>query len=70
MPARTRPVRSTNDCAERMLKKIELLRKGEPWAKRAESRRRFWKHWQDTELTKLSDEQRRKRMADVVAKRR
>ena len=44
--------------------------KGEPWAKRAESRRKFWKHWQDTELTKLSDEQRRKRMAEGVARRR
>lgn len=55
-----------NDCAGKMLKKIELLRKGEPWAKRAEARRKFWKHWQDTELTKMSDEQRRKRMAEVV----
>jgi Flp pilus assembly protein TadD len=59
-----------NDCAKKMLAKIAALRKGEPWAKRAESRGKFWKHWQDTELTMLSDGQRQKRMAEVVARRR
>jgi tetratricopeptide (TPR) repeat protein len=59
-----------NDCAETMLAKIANIRKGEPWAKRAEARRKFWKHWADTELTQLSGEQRQKQMAEVVAGRR
>ena len=59
-----------DDCPKRMLAKIASIGKGEPWVKRAEARRRFWKHWQDTELAKLSDEQRRKRMAEAVARRR
>jgi hypothetical protein len=59
-----------DDCSQYMLAKIAAIRKGEPLAKRAEARRKFWKHWADTELAKLSDEQRRKRMAEVVARRR
>lgn len=59
-----------NEHAEQMLAKIADLRKGEPWVKRAEARKKFWKHWQDTELTRLTDDQRQKRMAEIVARRR
>jgi hypothetical protein len=51
------------------LDKPERHPEGRAVAKRAEARRKFWKHWQDTELTKLTEEQRQKRMAEVVARR-
>jgi tetratricopeptide (TPR) repeat protein len=59
-----------NEWAPQELAKIAKIRKGEPWVKRAEARRKFWKHWQDTELIRLTDEQRRKRMAEVVGRKR
>ena len=59
-----------HDYAQQELAKIDKIRKGEPWVKRAEARRKFWKHWADTELTRLTDEQRQKRMGEIVAKKR
>lgn len=59
-----------NDCATKTLAKIARLRKGEPWTKGVEARRKFWQRWQDTELSKWTDEQRRKRITDIMVKGR
>ena len=67
---RVQKIEPEDDWAPKELAKIAAIRKGEAWTKRAEARKKFWKHWADTELVKLSDEQRRKRMAEVVARYR
>ena len=55
---------------DKMLAAIAALPRNKPLPKRAEARRKFWKHWADTELIKLTDDQRKKRMAGIVARRR
>ena len=55
---------------DKLLAIIVALPKNRPLPKREEARRKFWKHWKDTELTILTDEQRQKRMGEVVARRR
>jgi tetratricopeptide (TPR) repeat protein len=55
--------------SRRMLAKMNALRNDQAWMQKAEQRRKFYKQWEETELTRLTDEKRSRMMAEVAARK-